>query len=296
MASVKIGLKDLYYAPLTTDTSAAISYSTPVSLANNLIEAKLTVNVNEIQLFADDHMTDTDSIFDSCELELTLRDLTLETQAALLGHTYSGGILSAASTDTAAYVAIGFYQTKANNKKQWIWLTKGKFSIPSLEAKTKGSKPEYQTVTLKGTFLPRDYDSKWKLVADEESASYVSSVGTDWFTVATLQGSGISALTITCSPLDAATGVAVDANVTWTYNNAIDVSYVTEDYFTLTEADGTAIAGAYSIDAAHKVVTFNPTSNLDASTVYLAFASGAVKDIYGQSLAAGNTVTNFTTA
>jgi hypothetical protein len=61
----------------------------------------------------------------------------------------------------------------------------------------------------------------------------------------------------------------------------------------LVEVDGTIIASAITIDATNKIVTINPTSNLDASTQYLIIVSGA-RDVYGQALAIA--AYDFTTA
>lgn len=97
-----------------------------------------------------------------------------------------------------------------------------------------------------------------------------------------------SAVSMTIVPLDDATGVTVDANVVLTFNNAI-----ASESIVVTEDDGTIVAGAKTWDTARKVLTFNPTSNLDASTVYLVTIAGVV-DVYGQALAAS--VANFTTA
>ncbi len=92
----------------------------------------------------------------------------------------------------------------------------------------------------------------------------------------------------TIVPADEATDVAVDANVVLTFNNEI-----LREAIVVTKADGTIIAGAKTWDATGKILTFNPTSNFDASTVYIVTVGG-VLDIYNQALAPE--VKNFTTA
>ena len=88
-------------------------------------------------------------------------------------------------------------------------------------------------------------------------------------------------------PADDAPNIAIDANIVLTFNNKIAAEAIV-----VTESDGTIVAGAKTWDTAGKVLTFNPTANLDNSTVYLVTIAGVV-DIYGQSLAAS--VKNFTT-
>lgn len=89
-------------------------------------------------------------------------------------------------------------------------------------------------------------------------------------------------------PADAATGVAVAANIVFTFNNKIN----TEEIVVMSAA-GAIIAGSRAWDATGKILTFDPTVNLTAATTYLVAVAG-VEDIYGQTLA--NSVKKFTTA
>lgn len=92
----------------------------------------------------------------------------------------------------------------------------------------------------------------------------------------------------TIVPDDEATDVAVGANIVMTFNNKID-----KESIIITSEVGGIVAGSKTWDATGKILTFNPTANLDASTVYIVTLGGVV-DIYGQALTA--TVKNFTTA
>lgn len=96
-----------------------------------------------------------------------------------------------------------------------------------------------------------------------------------------------SALTVTTVPADEATAVAVDANVVLTFNNK-----VASESVVVTSAAGAIVDGTKTFDVTGKILTFNPTVNLAAATVYLVTVSG-VSDIYGQTLAP--VVKNFTT-
>lgn len=118
----------------------------------------------------------------------------------------------------------------------------------------------------------------------------------DWVqneTATTLPGETASApsFTLSSSPADAATGVSVSANVVLTFSNALKAG--AENGIMLTSDAGAPVACARTIDAARKVVTLDPNSNLSGSTKYLVIVPGVV-DKYGQSLA--NTVVDFTTA
>jgi hypothetical protein len=102
--------------------------------------------------------------------------------------------------------------------------------------------------------------------------------------------------TVTTVPADAATAVAVTANVVWTFSEAIQPALVNPANFFLTKAaDGALIPGSLTLNAARTVVTLDPTTNMTAATAYIAVATKNVKDSNGNALAA-NEITNFTTA
>lgn len=289
---VQIGLKDLYYALLTSDTAAGATYETPVVLAE-AINAKITPAVSTVKLFADDVESEVINQLGSIDVELQVKDLPLSAQAALLGHSLSGGVIVKAATDEVPYVAIGFRSIKSNGKYRYIWMYKGKFSLQEQEYKTKGETPEFQTPSIKGTFVKRTYDEKWQAIGDEDDAEFTAA--STWFDEVYPPASP-DALTVGIVPLDEADPVDVDTTVVWTYNNAIQLNYLTANNFYLLDEGGAVVAGALSIDATSKIVTLTPTSNLAGSTLHIAVASGIVKDVYGQQVAAGNSVTTFTTA
>lgn len=89
------------------------------------------------------------------------------------------------------------------------------------------------------------------------------------------------------APADEDTNVAVDSNIVLTFNNKIS-----RESIIVTEDDGTLVVGTKTWDTAGKVLTFKPTENLSANTVYLVTVGGVV-DIYGQALSAA--VNNFMT-
>ncbi|WP_308216195.1 CBM96 family carbohydrate-binding protein [Pseudarthrobacter raffinosi] len=97
------------------------------------------------------------------------------------------------------------------------------------------------------------------------------------------------------SPAADAAGVAVTANVTGSFSEAMDASTVTSNTFTLTGPTGT-VQAAYS--SAGNVATLDPTANLAADTPYTATIRGGpagVKDVAGNALATDRTW-SFTTA
>ena len=178
---VRVGLKNLYYALLSTDASDGASYATPVQITG-AITANINPNSTSGTLFADDGPMVSASQLGQIDLELNAADLPLNVQATLLGNdSVASGELKKKSTDTAPWVAIGFESIKSNGNSRFVWLVKGKFREPELNHETKNDSINFQTKTISGQFVKRDFDDVWIKLADEDEASYVD-IGDTWFT------------------------------------------------------------------------------------------------------------------
>ena len=294
MAGTQIGLSNLHYALLTSDTVSGVTYEAPV-LISGAITANINPNSSSGVLWSDDAPSEVFSQMGQVDVEIEVKDLPLEVQAVLLGHTITGGILKRKSTDVSPYIALGFKSLKSNGSYRYVWLYKGKFQLPEINHQTKNDKVNFQIPKMKASFIRLDYDNSWIKQVDEDHIDYVSTIGTNWFTA--VEGEAdTTAPTVTSVPADAATGVAIDANIVLTFSEAIQASTAILDNFFIVKADGTDVPFAISINDAHTIVTLNPTSNLASSSVYIAgVTKGGVKDIAGNAIASANVI-NFTTA
>jgi len=185
---VKIGLTHLYYATLVSDASGGVSYNTPVRITG-LITANINPNSVIETLFADDGPLEVASQLGNIELELSVADIPLYIQAVLLGHTISAGVMERVSSDIPPWVAIGFKALKSNGNYRYCWLYKGKFRQPELNHETKDDSVNFQTSTIVGHFVKRDYDDKWIKQADEDESGYLEATGTNWFTTTAIDAS-----------------------------------------------------------------------------------------------------------
>jgi len=88
------------------------------------------------------------------------------------------------------------------------------------------------------------------------------------------------------SPAHATTGVALNANITATFSEAIDPSTITTTTFTLTQGI-TPVPGAVTYTGSTAIL--NPNSNLIAGTLYTATLTTGVKDPAGNAMAAPKT-------
>jgi phi13 family phage major tail protein len=293
--SVLIGLNSLYYAILTSDpVGGTPTYDAPVRIAG-AIKAGVNPNASLETLFADDGPSETASTIGQISVELNVSDLDLDTQAVLLGHTKSGGILIRKGGDVPPWVALGFKTLKSNGKYRYTWLAKGKFAIPEQNNETKGDTVTFQTPTIQGSFVKRDSDDEWERHIDEDDTDYLPALGTAWFTSPIGSNDTTPPTLSSVVPADAAAGVAVGSTVVWTFNEALALSTINSNNFmVMEEVSGTKVPGALTVNAGRTIVTFTPTGNMDAATLHIAIVGSGVKDLSGNAYA--GSVSTFTTA
>jgi len=156
-----IGLRDLFYAPITEQPDGKEIFGKPVRMAK-AIQAQMSTQIAEAKLFADDGVDESVKEFVSGTLTLNINDLAPQHQAFLLGQKMDGkGAITANGDDEAPYVAIGFRATKTRGRFKYIWLYKVKFAIPDENYQTKGESIAFQTPSIVGTYIKRD-NGDWK--------------------------------------------------------------------------------------------------------------------------------------
>lgn len=290
---IPVGFDQLYYAIMTDEDTE--TYGTPKRL-DGAISLSTSPTTNSETLYADDGAYDSVSSMGDVDVELGVAELPVEDYSALLGHSIdSNGGVDAKVTDQAPYVALGYRRRLANGKYRYVWLYKGRFRLSDEDAETKGDTPSYQTPTLNATFISRQTDGRWRYYVNDGDAGVTTAFINSFFTSVYVPGSDTTAPTVTTTPANNATAVAVSTKPKWTFDKAIQASSVTAANFTIMKGDGSIVSGSLGIDVDQKVVTFTPAANLTAATDYLMLASVGIKDLSGNALAAPS-VSKFTTA
>lgn len=292
-----VGLDDLYVAEVTQDDADAYVADTPEWFAP-AAELKQEPTVNEETQYADDVPYDVMSIAAETKVTVNVTNIPAAMLAKIMGYVFdaASGRVFEDPDAVPPYMALSCRSIKSNGSYRYVQYLKGKFSKPSQEAATKADSPEFKQTEIVYTAIPTVHEFDLgdvnrrvtRVWGDEDTDSFD---GSTWYSqVQTPVAAAPSALSLSSStPTDGATGISVSANQTLTFNNALLADAI--ERVILAKADGTLVAGAITIDATKKIITINPTSNLDASSVYL--ITYAVEDIYGQTLSG---VVNFTTA
>ena len=171
MASSIVGLENLVYATLTTDDSTGATYGTVKPFAP-AITAKVDTSQETATQYADNGPVDVITQTGETKLTLTVTEIPQEVLADILGLELKKGVIAYKQDAVPPYVALGFTGVKSNGKRRMVWLTKGRFAIPSDEWNTKEDKPEFQNAEIEGTFIRRDFDKVFKIVGDEDVADF----------------------------------------------------------------------------------------------------------------------------
>lgn len=290
-----IGIEKLYVALLTKDDTTGLTYGTPTYYAG-VQEIDIKPKQNTEKQYAENKLWDQMTTFDSCDVTAKLADLTSAQKAQLLGQTLAatGGVYATAA-DVAPFVAI-LYKANIRGGYRYGVLYKGVFQIPDDNAKGQEGKVIFGSPSATATFQATKYNSFWEYHVDTSDPNCPVDIDTTWFTAVTIPAADTTPPTVSTLPTDAATNVAVAANMIWTFNEAIDSAVVkASNFFLMKAADGTLIAGALSLDGTRKIVTLDPSSNLTAATAYIAICTANVTDLAGNHLVA-TCVTNFETA
>lgn len=180
------GLKDIYLAEVTENTSGGYTAGTPFLLAR-AIEAKTDVKVASEAVYSSNSIEYVESSFEEGSLTLSVNDLSPYAKSIMFGHKYDQetGLLNLNTGDVSNPVAIGFRATRSNGCKQQLrWYYTVVFSPLSETFETSGEKTKAQQLQIKGTFTGRALDGEYGVVLDEEyipSGTNVTALLTQWF-------------------------------------------------------------------------------------------------------------------
>jgi len=292
-----VGVDNLHYAEITADTALVYTAGAPVYLAP-AAEIAGEPEVANKTTYYDNKAKNNYVTEGKTALKIIVSNVPAQKAAYLLGKAYdaaSGRVYDAGKANPPN-LAIGFRYDMGADGYRYYWYLKGTFSGGAEEATSKSNDVDVKTYTLTFTAVTTTFEftvgaetmSLKRVFADTADTAFVP---TGWFDqVQTPASVGAPAAIALSSivPADAAANVVVTADIVITFNNKIDTEAIT-----VIKADGTLVAGAKTWDAAGKILTFNPTANLDAGSTYIVAVNGVV-DIYGQALTA--VAMNFGTA
>lgn len=181
MAGTRVGLRDVYFAKLIKDDATGATYETPIKVGK-AIEASVSPNTNSETLNADDGPSEIETAFGGTEIEIGVDQLSHDVQALLLGHSVNAdGVLEKKATDEAPYGALLFRAQVSGGGYKLYAFYKGKFQPQEESFATKTDSPEFQTDTITGTFMRREFDEVWSRSVYTKGEGVNQTVVNDWF-------------------------------------------------------------------------------------------------------------------
>jgi len=187
-----VGLENIVYAKVIQDDKTGVQYDEVKPFAPAITAQVETAQESATQ-YADNGPISVITQTGETTLTLTVDEIPLEVLADILGLELKKGVLIYKQDAVPPYIALGFTGNKDNGEKRLVWLTKGRFSIPSDEWNTKTDSPEFQNQEIEGTFIRREFDKVFKIVGDTDIpdfAPYVDTFFDSVFDLSVLDGTG----------------------------------------------------------------------------------------------------------
>ncbi|KAA6447589.1 major tail protein [Bacillus swezeyi] len=169
MTTVMVGLENLVYADLT-ENGKEFSYGEVKPFAP-ACAAKVDTATDSTPVYADNGPIIVISSTGETKVTIETTEIPQDVLAHITGQKIVDGVIVWRQDAIPPYIALGFTGTKDDGNVRHVWLTKGRFSIPSIDWKTKEEKPEAQKESIEGTFVQRS-DKVFKITGDSSVQGY----------------------------------------------------------------------------------------------------------------------------
>ena len=284
-----IGLDNVVIAELLSDDVNGVTYDTPIAL-KGAVNASVNPNSDVAVDYADNGPFFVMNNRGNTELTLELTNVDPAVQAKMLGQKRSGGITVETPMDSSPYFAMGFRVwvggTDENGNKiyEYMWLAKGKFSVPESGAETKKESVSFQHKNMTAQFVatifvPNGQDSGTICTHCRSDVDTSSAVIANWFNAPVVSvASQANTITVT-----SAAQASDKLTITFAATTATTIAEATANAnnITVLNGDGEVIDGTFAIGVSGNVApTVVFTLADDAESVATVVIGAGVKDIY----------------
>ena len=158
----KIGLDNVVVARVISDTASGITYDTPIAL-KGAVNCSVNPNSDVAVDYADNGPFFTASNRGNTELNLEMIDVDPDVLAMLLGMRKVNGVTTETVLDQSPDVAVGFRvwlagkDSNGNNRYQYFWYAKGKFSVPETGGETKQESLNFGHISVTAQFAQTQF-------------------------------------------------------------------------------------------------------------------------------------------
>ena len=289
----KIGLDNVVIAKVLSDSADGISFGEVIAL-KGAVNATVNPNSDVAVDFADNGPFFSASNRGNTELNLEMIDVDVDVLAQLLGQRKVNGITVETPLDQSSDYALGFRVWLAgkdgsgNNRYQYFWYAKGKFSVPETGGETKTDSLNFGHISVTAQFVQTQY-----VPAGQETGTICTHIRTDdpsvpasvkanWFNAPVVQtASDNSELTVTVAYANGKvtfTG-AKDSGASFVFAEG---SVIDGQTIGVLDANGELVDGTYAVGktaSTSPTIVFTPDA--EAETPASVFVTGGLKDSFG---------------
>lgn len=286
----KIGLDNVVIAKLLSDDGTNVpTYDTPIPL-RGAVTASVNPNSSVETDYADNGAFFVTGNRANTEMSLELTNVDPATLALMLGQTRANGITVETPLDQAPYFALGFRVwiggTDANGEKifQYVWYSKGKFSVPESGGNTKADSIEFQHVSLTAQFVPTLYkadgNSGTVCAHCRSDIDTASAVITSWFNAPVISTT-IDTGAVTVAIAEGSVAGTIEVVGTKVGGTCVfaEASVVVGNSLIVADSNGASVAG--TVEVAGDTIVFTPTVAFQSADVLTVTATGGIKDTNG---------------
>jgi len=290
----KIGLDNVVIAKVLSDDVNGITFDTVIPL-KGAVNATVNPNSDVAVDFADNGPFFSASNRGNTELTLEMIDVDVDVLAQLLGQRKVNGITVETPLDQSSDYALGFRVWLAgkdgngNNRYQYFWYAKGKFSVPETGGETKTDTLNFGHISVTAQFVQTQFVPAGQDTGTicthirTDDATVPSSVKENWFNAPVVSvATDDSELTVTAS-MDADNVItftgAKDSGASFVFGAGSAILGVT---ILVLDANGDMVAGTLEVGTTASVsptITFTPDA--DAETPVSVVVTSGLKDSFG---------------
>ena len=289
----KIGLDNVVIARVLSDNANGISFGEVIPL-KGAVNATVNPNSDVAVDYGDNGPFFSASNRGNTELNLELIDCDVDVLAMLLGQKKTNGVTVETVLDQSPDVAVGFRvwlagkDANGNNRYQYFWYAKGKFSVPETGGETKTDSLNFGHISMTAQFVQTQFVPAGQEAGTicthirTDDPSVPSSVKSNWFNAPVVSvASDDSELTVTAS--------YSNGKVTFTGAKESGASFVFAEGSVIDgqtigvlDAEGVLVDGTYAVGttaSASPTIVFTPDG--EAETPASVFVTGGLKDSFG---------------
>lgn len=289
----KIGLDNVVIAKVLSDSSDGISFGDVIAL-KGAVNATVNPNSDVAVDFADNGPFFSASNRGNTELNLEMIDVDVDVLAQLLGQRKVNGITVETPLDQSSDYALGFRVWLAgkdgsgNNRYQYFWYAKGKFSVPETGGETKTDSLNFGHISVTAQFVQTQYVPNGQETGTicthirTDDPTVPASVKANWFNAPVVEtASDPSELTVAIS--------YANSKVTFTGSKESGASFVFAkgsvidgQTIGVLDANGDLVVGEYAVGttaSASPTIVFTPDA--EAESPASAFVTNGLKDSFG---------------